>query len=43
VLRIFLGDNAHTIALRDWLVTEGWNELFSWISTPERGIAAGER
>jgi TIR domain len=46
VSRIFLShsstDNAHAIALRDWLVAEGWNDLFLDLD-PERGIAAGER
>lgn len=44
--RIFLShsstDNAQAIALRDWLVREGWNDLFLDLD-PERGIAAGER
>ena len=44
--RIFLShssnDNASAIALRDWLVGEGWNELFLDLD-PDRGIAAGER
>jgi hypothetical protein len=35
-------DNAAAIALRDWLVGEGWNDLFLDLD-PERGIAAGER
>jgi hypothetical protein len=35
-------DNAVAIALRDWLVGEGWNDLFLDLD-PERGIAAGER
>jgi formylglycine-generating enzyme required for sulfatase activity len=35
-------DNAPAIALRDWLVAEGWNDLFLDLD-PERGIAAGER
>jgi hypothetical protein len=46
VSRIFLShssaDNAHTIALRDWLVAEGWSDLFVDLD-PERGIAPGER
>src|SRR5215467_8514601 len=46
VSRIFIShsstDNAAAIALRDWLVTEGWSELFLDLD-PERGIAAGER
>lgn len=44
--RIFLShssaDNAPAIALRDWLVAEGWNDLFLDLD-PDRGIAAGER
>lgn len=44
--RIFLShsstDNAPAIALRDWLVSEGWSDLFLDLD-PERGIAAGER
>jgi len=35
-------DNAPAIALRDWLVGEGWDDLFLDLD-PERGIAAGER
>jgi len=35
-------DNAPAIALRDWLIEEGWNDLFLDLD-PERGIAAGER
>jgi hypothetical protein len=35
-------DNAIAIALRDWLVSEGWNDLFLDLD-PERGILAGER
>jgi hypothetical protein len=46
VSRIFIShsstDNAPVIALRDWLVGEGWNELFMDLD-PTRGIAAGER
>ena len=44
--RIFLShssaDNGLAIALRDWLVDEGWNDFFLDLD-PERGIAAGER
>src|SRR5262245_42471457 len=44
--RIFIShssvDNAPAIALRDWLVGEGWDDLFLDLD-PERGIAAGER
>jgi formylglycine-generating enzyme required for sulfatase activity len=46
VSRIFLShssvDNAYAVALRDWLVGEGWNDLFLDLDS-ERGIAAGER
>jgi hypothetical protein len=35
-------DNASALALRDWLVVEGWTELFLDLD-PERGIVAGER
>jgi hypothetical protein len=46
VSRIFIShsstDNAPAIALRDWLVGEGWDDLFLDLD-PERGIAAGER
>lgn len=44
--RIFIShssvNNAQAIALRDWLVSEGWSELFLDLD-PNRGIAAGER
>lgn len=44
--RIFLShssaDNGPTIALRDWLVAEGWSDLFVDVD-PERGIVPGER
>jgi formylglycine-generating enzyme required for sulfatase activity len=46
VSRIFLShssaNNAEAIALRDWLVAEGWSDLFLDLD-PNRGIAAGER
>src|SRR6516165_528436 len=46
VSRIFIShsstDNAPAIALRDWLVGEGWDDLFLDLD-PERGIVAGER
>jgi formylglycine-generating enzyme required for sulfatase activity len=46
VSRIFIShsstDNAAAIALRDWLLGEGWDDLFLDLD-PERGIAAGER
>ena len=35
-------DNAEAIALRDWLVSEGWDDLFLDLDS-DRGIAAGER
>ena len=44
--RIFLShssaDNAAAVALRDWLVVSGWDDLFLDLD-PERGIVAGER
>ena len=44
--RIFLShsskDNFEAIALRDWLASEGWSDVFLDLD-PERGIAAGER
>ncbi|RTL68831.1 MAG: toll/interleukin-1 receptor domain-containing protein, partial [Hyphomicrobiales bacterium] len=44
--RIFIShsssNNAEAIALRDWLVAEGWSDLFLDLD-PNRGIAAGER
>jgi hypothetical protein len=44
--RIFLshssGNNAEAIALRDWLVSHGWDDLFLDLD-PERGLKAGER
>jgi WD40 repeat protein len=44
--RVFLShssdDNFEAIALRDWLASEGWNDVFLDLD-PERGIAAGER
>jgi hypothetical protein len=46
VSRIFLshssGNNAEAIALRDWLVSRGWDDLFLDLD-PERGLKAGER
>jgi TIR domain len=46
VSRIFLShssaDNAAAVALRDWLVAEGWNDLFLDLD-PQRGLKAGER
>jgi hypothetical protein len=44
--RIFIShsskDNFEAVALRDWLATHGWNDVFLDLD-PERGIAAGER
>jgi len=46
VARIFLShssaDNATALALRDWLVAEGWDDLFLDVD-PTRGIVGGER
>jgi hypothetical protein len=46
VSRIFLShsssDNYEAIALRDWLASEGWKDVFLDLD-PERGIAAGQR
>jgi len=46
VAQIFLShsssDNAGALALSDWLVSEGWDDLFLDLD-PERGVAAGER
>ncbi|MGA3309933.1 MAG: toll/interleukin-1 receptor domain-containing protein [Xanthobacteraceae bacterium] len=35
-------NNAEAIAVRDWLVEQGWNELFLDLD-PERGLKAGQR
>ena len=44
--RLFLShssaNNAEAIALRDWLVGHGWDDLFLDLD-PERGLKAGER
>ena len=44
--RIFIShssaNNAEAVALRDWLVAEGWSDFFLDLD-PNRGIAAGER
>ena len=44
--RIFLShssaNNAEAVVLRDWLIREGWDDLFLDLD-PSRGIAAGER
>ncbi len=46
VSRIFLShssrDSFEAVALRSWLATEGWDDVFLDLD-PERGIAAGER
>jgi hypothetical protein len=44
--RIFLshssGNNAEATALRDWLIGQGWDDLFLDLD-PNRGLKAGER
>jgi len=35
-------NNFHAIAIQDWLVAQGWDELFLDLD-PERGIVAGQR
>ena len=35
-------NNAEAVAIRDWLVDAGWNEVFLDLD-PDRGITAGER
>ena len=44
--RIFIShsskDNFEAVGLRDWLATQGWEDVFLDLD-PERGIAAGER
>lgn len=35
-------DNAEALALRDWMVAQGWDDLFL-DTDPKRGIVAGER
>ena len=44
--RIFLShsstDNAHAIAMRDWLAQEGWDDVFLDLDA-DRGIVAGDR
>lgn len=44
--RIFLShsneDNAKALAVRDWLVAEGWDDIFLDFD-PERGLKAGQR
>lgn len=44
--RIFIShasaDNAEALALRDWLVARGWDDLFLDID-PQRGLVSGQR
>jgi formylglycine-generating enzyme required for sulfatase activity len=44
--RIFLShssaNNAEAIAIRDWMIAQGWNDLFLDLDS-ERGLKAGER
>jgi tetratricopeptide (TPR) repeat protein len=44
--RLFLShssaNNVEAVAVRDWLASEGWDEVFLDLD-PDRGIAAGER
>jgi hypothetical protein len=44
--RIFVSHSSHddfeAVALRDWLASEGWDDVFLDLD-PDRGIAAGER
>ena len=44
--RIFIShssaNNAEAVALRDWLVSQGWEDIFLDLD-PERGLKAGER
>jgi formylglycine-generating enzyme required for sulfatase activity len=46
VSRIFIShssaNSADAIALRDWLISEGWSDLFVDLD-PDRGLKAGER
>jgi hypothetical protein len=46
VSRIFLShssaNNAQAIAIRDWMITHGWNDVFLDLD-PMRGLKAGER
>jgi len=47
VSRIFLShsstNNAESVALRDWLASNGWKDEVFLDVDPQRGIAAGER
>ncbi len=36
------GNNAEAIALRDWLIGQGWDDVFLDLD-PESGLKAGER
>jgi hypothetical protein len=44
--RIFLShssaNNAEAIAVRDWMRTQGWDDIFLDLD-PERGLVAGDR
>jgi hypothetical protein len=44
--RIFLShssaNNAEAIAIRDWMISHGWDDVFLDLD-PERGLKAGER
>lgn len=44
--RIFLShssaNNAQAIAIRDWMIAQGWNDVFLDLD-PQRGLKAGER
>ena len=44
--RIFLShssaNNSQAVAIRDWLKSHGWDDLFLDLD-PERGLKAGER
>ena len=44
--RIFLShssaNNAEAIAIRDWMIANGWDDVFLDLD-PERGLKAGER
>ena len=46
VSRIFLShssaNNAEAIAIRDWMIAQGWDDVFLDLD-PERGLKAGER
>ena len=44
--RIFLShssaNNAEAVAIRDWMIAHGWDDVFLDLD-PERGLKAGER